>query len=125
MKKILVVDDRPEVRELLRRTLAKGSYETFCADNGADALTMARERNPDLILMDILMPGDLNGTETARMLKSDPQTKYSKIVILSGRDEPEVMSEALEAGADGYFTKPFSPLDLLRKIEELLVPAAL
>lgn len=124
MKRILVVDDCPEVRELLERTLARGSYETLCAESGQDALTVAREHKPDLILMDIMMPGDLNGTETTRILKSDPETKYSKVVMLTGKEGTQVITEALDAGADGFFAKPFSPLELLRKIEELLGSAS-
>lgn len=120
MKRILVVDDRPEVRELLQKTLARGSYETLCAESGVDALTVARERKPDLILMDIMMPGDLNGTETTRMLKSDPETWDAKVVMLTGKEGAHVKDEALAAGADCFFGKPFSPLELLRKIEELL-----
>lgn len=125
MKRILVVDDRSEVRELLEKTLAKGRYETLCAENGQDALSMARELQPDLILMDIMMPGSLNGNETTRILKSDPATKYLKVVMLTGKEEPQTMDEALAAGADGFFSKPFSPLELLRKIEELLGSASL
>lgn len=123
MKKILVVDDRPEVRQLLETTLEKGTYETLCAENGLDALAVARKHKPDLILMDIMMPGALNGTETTRMLKSDPATKYAKVVIVTGMEGTEVMDEALAAGADDFFGKPFSPLELLRTIEELLGPA--
>ncbi len=124
MKTILVVDDKPEVRELLQKTLARGKYETFCAESGQDALTVARERHPDLILMDIMMPGTLNGNETTRILKSDPVTSDTKIVMLTGREGSQAMDEALAAGADGFFAKPFSPLELLRKIEELLRPVS-
>ncbi len=124
MKEILVVDDCPEVRELLEKTLARGSYETLCAESGLDALAVARSQKPDLILMDIMMPGGLNGTEATRMLKSDPATKYSKVLMLTGKEGTKVMNEALDAGADGFFVKPFSPLELLLKIEELLGPAS-
>lgn len=124
MKKILVVDDCAEVRELLEKTLARGGYETLCAGSGQDALRAVREHKPDLVLMDIMMPGDFNGTETTRMLKSDPETEYTKVVMLTGKEGTRVITDALDAGADGFFAKPFSPLDLLRKIEELLGPAS-
>ncbi len=124
MKTILVVDDRPEVRELLQKTLSRGRYQILCAENGQQALSIARESHPDLILMDVMMPGALNGNETTRILKSDPTTKRSKVVMLTGRAGTQAMDEALGAGADGFFAKPFSPLELLLKIEELLAPAS-
>ncbi|MFH1114408.1 MAG: response regulator [Pseudomonadota bacterium] len=125
MKKILVVDDNPEIRDLLERTLARGGYETVCARNGEEALMEARSQKPDLILMDIMMPGTINGTQATRMLKSDPETKYCIVVILTGMEWAKVMNDALDAGADGFVAKPFSPLELLRQIEEFLEQAGL
>ncbi len=123
MKKILIVDDSPEIRDLLERTLARGSYETVCACSGEEALMEARNHKPDLVLMDMMMPGTLNGTQAAKMLKSDPETKYCKVVMLTGAEEATVMNDALDAGADGFLTKPFSPSELLRQIEEFLEQA--
>lgn len=120
MKKILVVDDRAEVRDLLERTLARGSYQIFSAGNGQEAVALARDEAPDLIVMDIMMPGDLNGTEATRILKSDPQTRVSKVMILTGKEGAQVVQDATNAGADVFVAKPFSPLELLQKIDELL-----
>jgi two-component system, OmpR family, phosphate regulon response regulator PhoB len=120
VKKILIVDDRPEVAELLQKTLGSGRFALLFAGTGQDALTVAREQRPDLIVMDVVMPGAPNGTEATRILKSDPDTKSSKVLILTGKSGPVVEEEAMRAGADAFLTKPFSPLELLWRIDELL-----
>jgi len=81
-------------------------------------LVISRKMRPDLILMDIMMPGDLNGIEATRMLKADVRTKQSKVIILTSSSTLKEI--AMSAGADAYFSKPFSPLELLRKIDEFL-----
>jgi len=120
MTRILVVDDHPEVCELLKKTLTRGGYEILLAGSGQDAVTLARDQRPDVILMDLMMPGAVSGTEATRMLKSDPRTKLAKIIILTGTEGDKVAKEATEAGADSFFSKPFSPLELLRKLDEIL-----
>jgi CheY-like chemotaxis protein len=118
MKRILVVDDEKDVRNLLEETLKRKDYEILQAGTGEDALVISRKMRPDLILMDIMMPGDLNGIEATRMLKADVRTKKSKVIILTSSGTLKEL--AMSAGADAYFLKPFSPLELLRKIDELL-----
>ena len=118
MKRILVVDDEKDVRKLLEETLKSKDYEILQAGTGEDALVISRKIRPDLILMDIMMPGDLNGIEATRMLKADVRTKKSKVIILTSSGTLKEL--AMSAGADAYFLKPFSPLELLRKIDELL-----
>jgi len=118
--RILVVDAHPEVCELLEKTLTRRGHEILRAGSGEDAVTVARDQKPDLILMDILMPGAVNGTEATRILKSDPRTRLAKIIILTGKAEARAMEEAAEAGADSFFSKPYSPLELLRKLDEIL-----
>jgi len=118
MKRILVVDDEKDVRNLLEETLKSKDYEILQAGTGEDALVISRKIRPDLILMDIMMPGDLNGIEATRMLKADVRTKQSKVIILTSSGTLKEI--AMSAGADAYFSKPFSPLELLRKIDEFL-----
>jgi CheY-like chemotaxis protein len=118
MKRILVVDDEKDVRNLLEETLKRKDYEILQAGTGEDALVISRKIRPDLILMDIMMPGDLNGIEATRMLKADVRTKKSKVIILTSSGTLKEL--AMSAGADAYFLKPFSPLELLRKIDEFL-----
>jgi CheY-like chemotaxis protein len=118
MKRILVVDDETDVRKLLEETLKRTDYEILQAGTGEDALVISRKMRPDLILMDIMMPGDLNGIEATRMLKADVRTKQSKVIVLTSSGTLKEL--AMDAGADAYFLKPFSPLELLRKIDEFL-----
>jgi len=120
MKKILVVDDRLEVRELVGVTLRSNDYQVIQAENGEKAIEIAKEEKPDLIIMDIMMPGGINGIETTRILKNDPETKDCQIIMLTAKGQRIDREKGFEAGADDYFVKPFSPLDLIKKVEEVL-----
>jgi DNA-binding response OmpR family regulator len=120
VKKILVVDDLPEIRDLVVRTLTRKDREVLTATNGAEAVEIARNTLPDLIMMDVMMPGDMDGIDATRALKSDHHTQGCVIIILTARDQPQDRIEGLAAGADDFFCKPFSPLELLRKVDEVL-----
>ena len=121
MKKILIVDDQPEVRELVDVTLRIGDYKILQADSGDKALEVVRSEHPDLILLDVMMPNSsIDGYEVCRILKSDPMTKDISIVLLTARGQESDIEAGKRAGADDYFTKPFSPLQLMNKVEELL-----
>ena len=120
MKKILIVDDRLEVRELVEVTLRVKDYRILQASSGEEALEMVQSEKPDLILMDIMMPGGMDGLEATRILKNDPSTKDCTIIILTAKGQKTDREKGLEAGADDYFVKPFSPLDLIKKVEEVL-----
>lgn len=120
MKKILVVDDKVEIRELMEVTLRMGDYDVFQAKDGAEALELARKHKPDLIIMDVMMPGELNGLETTRVLKNDPEFEMCKIIILSAKGQKNDIMQGFESGADDYFIKPFDPLDLIKKVEDIL-----
>jgi len=120
MKKILIVDDDAGIRELVDTTLRSDDYQIFQAENGEQAIELARAEKPDLIIMDIMMPGDIDGFEATRILKNDPETKSSAIIILSGKGQEAERKKGFAAGADDYFTKPFSPLALIKKVEEVM-----
>jgi CheY-like chemotaxis protein len=121
MKKILIVDDQPEVRELVDVTLRIGDYAIWQASSGDEALEVARAEHPDLILLDVMMPNSsADGFEVCRQLKSDPLTQEINIVMLTARGQEADIELGKQAGADDYFTKPFSPLQLMNKVEELL-----
>jgi len=120
MEKILIADDHYEVRELLKDTLEKKNREIHFAENGRKAVKMAKEEKPDIIIMDIMMPGRINGLEAAQLIKAEEQSKHCKIIILSAKGKDRDKINALEAGASAYIEKPFSPVDLLEKIESLL-----
>ena len=121
MKKILIVDDQPEVRELVEVTLRIGDYTILQAANGGQALAVARSELPDLILLDVMMPNSsIDGFEVCRQLKSEPATQLIGIVMLTARGQEVDRELGKRVGADDYFTKPFSPLQLMNKVEELL-----
>lgn len=121
MKKILIVDDQQEVRELVDVTLRIGDYVIWQAESGDQALATARSEHPDLILLDVMMPkSTFDGFEVCQQLKSDPTTKDIYIVMLTARGQGADVEMGKKVGADDYFTKPFSPLELMTKVEELL-----
>lgn len=121
MKKILIVDDQPEVRELVSVTLEIGPYDLLTAENGDQALDIARREMPDLILLDIQMPGGkLDGIEVCRLLKRDSRTQGIYIVMLTAKGQDWDRQIGYDAGANDYFVKPFSPLELMDKVEEVL-----
>jgi len=121
MKKILIVDDQLEVRELVQVTLEIGDYQILAAENGQQALDVAHAERPDIILLDIMMPGsNVDGLEVCRRLKNNPETANTTIVMLSAKGQESDIEAGRAAGADDYFTKPFSPIALIEKVEEAM-----
>ncbi|HDH86953.1 MAG: two-component system response regulator [Deltaproteobacteria bacterium] len=125
MKKILIVDDQPEVRELVEVTLKTGDYQILKAKSGEDAVEIAKTEKLDLIIMDIMMPGGIDGLEATRILKNEPETRDIPVIMLTAKGQESDREKGLEVGADDYFTKPFSPLELIKKVEEILGQAKL
>ena len=120
MKKILIVDDQPELRELVRATLEMNNYQIVEAISGEEAIEIAGIERPDLIIMDVTMPGIINGLEACKIIRKDSMTRKTKVIMLTGMGQEIGRQASFEAGADDYFVKPFSPLELLKKIEEVL-----
>jgi two-component system phosphate regulon response regulator PhoB len=121
MKKILIVDDQPSVRELVSVTLEIGPYEIITAENGDEAYALAKQELPDLILLDVQMPGGkLDGLEVCRLLKSDNATRHIHIIMLTAKGQNWDKQAGYEVGANDYFVKPFSPLELMNKVESIL-----
>lgn len=121
MKKILIVDDQIEVRELVEVTLRIGDYKILQAENGPQALEIARAEKPEMMLLDVQMPqGGMDGFEVCETLKKDPQTSGITIVMLTSMGQEVDKARGKEVGADDYFTKPFSPLALMNKVDEVL-----
>jgi two-component system, OmpR family, phosphate regulon response regulator PhoB len=121
VKKILIVDDHEKIRELVGATLdGIDDYQIFEANNGKQAVELARKEQPDLVLMDVTMPGEYDGLEATRMLKGDPSTRGIHIIMLTAKGQAVDKEEGKQAGADGYFVKPFSPIELIRRIESVL-----
>jgi len=121
LKKLLIVDDEDGVRALVRMTLDNGQYEIIEASDGLEALDLAREHHPDLVLLDVMLP-DLSGMDVCRKIKDDRDLASTTVVMLTARAQTADLGDAEEAGADGYFTKPFSPIALTRKVESILGP---
>lgn len=119
MHKLLIVDDEDGVRSLVRMTLDHDSYEIFEASEGREALELVREHHPELVLLDVMLP-DGSGIEICRQLKRDGATSGTNVVMLTAKSQVDDIDEAEDAGADGYFTKPFSPIALVRKVESIL-----
>ncbi len=120
MKKLLIVDDQEDVRELVEVTLRIGDYQIFQATSGPEAVEVAKSRIPDLIIMDIMMPGEYDGLEATRIIKNDPKTKGCQVILLTAKGQQADREQGLKAGADSYFAKPFSPLELIEKVEEVI-----
>lgn len=118
-EKILVVDDEEDILELVEYNLARSGYGVLSVTTGEDALRSARAESFDLVLLDLMLPG-VDGLEVCRVLKNDPQTSSIPILMLTARGEETDIVAGLEAGADDYVTKPFSPRVLLARIKALL-----
>jgi two-component system, OmpR family, phosphate regulon response regulator PhoB len=117
-KRLLIVDDKREIRQLVRATLEFDGWEVFEAETGDGAVSAAAQNKPDLVIMDMMMPGTIDGMEATRRIKAAPETAGCKVVMLSGSDI-ELRETALAAGVAEFIQKPFSPLDLMDKIGEL------
>lgn len=118
-KKILIVDDEPNIVLSLDYLVRKKGYTPFIARNGSEALSIAHAEIPDLILLDIMMP-DIDGYEVCQTLKSDERFAATKIIFLSAKSKKEDIEKGMQMGADKYFTKPFSTKQLLQEMVDLL-----
>jgi two-component system alkaline phosphatase synthesis response regulator PhoP len=118
-KKILIVDDEPDILEFLQYNLKKEGYEVVSASDGKHAIDVAEKEKPDLILMDIMMP-EIDGVETCRMLRSKKEFTDTPIAFLTARDEDFSQITALDVGGDDYITKPIKPRVLVSRINALL-----
>jgi DNA-binding response OmpR family regulator len=118
-KKVLIVDDEPNIVTALEYLLTKSGYEVAVAENGEEALAAVARAKPDLVLLDVMMPR-LNGYEVCRRLRERPEWAGIKIVILSAKGREVDVSKGLSLGADLYVTKPFSNTELVARINALL-----
>ena len=118
-ERILVVDDEEDILELVEYNLAKEGYDVACADTGEQALALARAELPDLILLDLMLPG-VDGLDVCRLLKNDDKTAHVPIIMLTAKSEEADVVTGLEMGADDYITKPFSPRVLAARVKTVL-----
>jgi DNA-binding response OmpR family regulator len=118
-KRILVVDDEQDLLDLITYNLQRNGYDVLTAQNGNDVLALAAQESPDLILLDLMLPGS-DGTEVARRLKADPRTTNIPLVMLTAKGEETDVVVGLTLGADDYITKPFSMKILLARLAVVL-----
>ena len=123
MKRILIVEDQADIRKLIRMTLEFESYEIHEAGDGAFGLRMAGAVRPDVVLLDVMMPGEMDGLQVCQAIKSNPALAAMKVVLLTARGQAVDREAGKQAGADEYLVKPFSPLQLIDTIERLMAVA--
>ncbi len=118
--RILIVEDHPTMREAMRLVLEGEGFDIDEASDGAQALASMQEDRPDLVLLDMSIPG-VSGPEVLAAVKNDPATTEVRVIVVTATGE-EGRAAAMASGADHYFTKPFSPIALLNAVEEVLGP---
>jgi DNA-binding response OmpR family regulator len=115
-KKILAVDDESDVLLILKTALLSEGYQVFTATNGPDAIALAREHTPDLMVLDMMMP-DMNGFETLRNIRDGSATQSIPVIMLTGVSDKDKIRQALDLGIDYYIVKPFEFHDLIAKVK--------
>lgn len=119
MRKVLIADDEHNIRHILDFSLHAEGFDVVSADNGEDAFTLAVNEMPDIIILDVMMPGR-GGIETCKVLKEDERTADIPVVLLTAKSTREDRDNGKAAGADGYITKPFSPQNVIDTVQSLL-----
>ncbi|MBO0330133.1 response regulator transcription factor [[Muricauda] lutisoli] len=118
-KKILIVDDEPNIVMSLEYAFKKKDFEVFIARDGTEALEISDRERPDLILLDIMMP-EMDGYETLKRVRDNKDLSHTKVVFLSAKSKEKDVEKGLKMGADSYMTKPFSIKKVISDIEDLL-----
>jgi CheY-like chemotaxis protein len=124
MTRILIIEDQADIRRLIRWTLEFEDYEIHEAANGPRGLELARELKPDLVLLDVMMPGGLDGFQVCDQIKADPALQRTTVVILTARSQQRDRQASDRAGADAFLAKPFSPLQLVDTVSGMLKSTA-
>jgi DNA-binding response OmpR family regulator len=111
---VVMVEDNADLRELIRMTLGSGDFDLFESDSADKARELISAIRPEFVLLDIMLPGELDGFGLCRWIKSDSDLAMTKVIILSARGQAIDLQEGNNAGADAYLVKPFSPLELMQ-----------
>lgn len=119
MARILVIEDEADIQQVLDYNLREKGHKVFIAGNGEEGLKLAREKRPDLVLLDLMLPG-MPGTDVCKALKADPATKSTQVVMLTAKGEEIDRVVGFELGADDYVVKPFSVRELLLRVQAIL-----
>jgi two-component system, OmpR family, phosphate regulon response regulator PhoB len=119
LRTVLIADDEPSLRLLVHATIESDDYTVVEAVDGEQAWEIIQKQKPSLVLLDVQMPGR-TGLEVLRSIKADPELKATRVILLTSKTQEKDVEAGLIAGADFYLTKPFSPLDLVTRVEEAL-----
>ena len=120
----LIVDDQPDIRKLILMTMESEDFELHETDNGVDALRLAQNLRPSVVLLDVMMPGGLDGYQVCEKIKSDSVLKgTTKVILLTARGQRTDVEQGQNAGCDAYLVKPFSPIELLDTVDRLVARA--
>lgn len=117
-KRILIVDDQGELRKLVRMTLEFGDYELHEAEDGDRALELIKVVKPDVVILDVMMPGEVDGYQVCEQIKSNGETASPYVILLTARGQKSDLEKGEKAGADAYLVKPFSPLELIETVKK-------
>ena len=117
--RILVVEDQDSIRRMIEALVQARGYQVTAVSSGAKAIDVAMTDPPDMVLLDLNLPGQYDGFDVCQRLRSDPGTRLVPVVIISAMDDDESRARATAAGATAYYTKPFSPIALLKEIDRL------
>jgi CheY-like chemotaxis protein len=118
-KRILVVEDQDSIRRMIEALVTARGYDVTAVGTGAKAIDVATTDPPDLVLLDLMLPGQYDGFEVCRRLRADTTTRRIPILVVTAMDDEGARARATEAGANAFFTKPFSPIALLKEIDRL------
>jgi DNA-binding response OmpR family regulator len=121
--RILIVEDQSDICKLIRMTLEFGDFEIHEAHDGETGLNMARAVRPHVMLLDVMMPGLLDGYQVCSRIKQDPDLKQIQVIMLTARGQATDLAAGSAAGADAYLVKPFSPLELIERVEAMAAGA--
>ncbi|HOU93071.1 MAG TPA: response regulator [Polyangiaceae bacterium] len=117
--RILVVEDQDSIRRMIEALVQARGFEVVAVPSGAKAIDVSMTQPPDLVLLDLMLPGQYDGFEVCRRLRTDPSTRSIPVIVITALDDEESRARATTAGATAYYTKPFSPIALLKEIENL------
>ncbi|WP_395054398.1 response regulator transcription factor [Flavobacterium sp.] len=119
MKKILIVDDEPNIVMTLEYTFKKNNFEVFIARDGLEALEILKTQFPDVVILDVMMP-QVDGFETIEQIKKNEKLNHCKVIFLSAKNKQSDVEKGLALGADAYLTKPFSIKKVVEKVNEMV-----
>ena len=118
-KKIVVIEDEPDIREVIKHNLSREGYQVYSSSDGENGLQLVKKESPDIVLLDLMLPG-LDGLEVCRKIKADPVTRSITVIMVTAKGEESDIVLGLGIGADDYVTKPFSPKELVARVKAVL-----